>query len=356
MSLVRKKIKIKKEKTKMTNFDASEIFPESMPPARVEGAYLELQDHNRKNTGMGVGMARLIGALIAEATPLESTDSEDVQEFYVNSEGQAPTPDVYRRISDNTSIDVEAGKTSEDLLSLTVDPVLEAVGLARYSDSFVTNGTQAVTNSKQEVVILNSHKYLDFLNEAKAKLPENPALLQLVSETYNNNLATIWRMAMAESSTEEQEGYDRVLQDRLRVLEEIHPTIVEISKSNSLDAQLERGTMYLNWGSKQEFKDFLIMRDLGIREKGTFSAADWHKDMSGPKYEEKWHSLLQHYMSVVASHGSDSDLTVLLKAEISDILGSPIAWPEGYWGDYVTSINTAREKVIAEAKDIGLLI
>lgn len=320
------------------NFEPTEV-----PLAQVEGAYLELEAHNREHTGMGKAMAGFLLGLIHEPGGL------------VENEDGIVEPNLH--IIDTTQVkkdltDVDKGEMSEDLLGFTTDPVFEAMGLKRVAAGTVNVGDTPIQSAGQDLVIVQPTRYVDLLERAKGNLEEHPGLKRLIENTYIKTLGVIEQTARPsiEVSDEVRAEGQKVFVD---ILERIQPAVTELAASDNLNVDLGLGTAYLNWGNRPEFSDFLLARQNGLREGNTFSASEWHLDASAEFYNSKWEAVLSHYDKVVAKWGADSDLALLMRGQMTDAIETAEKWLHdgGHKGNNVYT-NNLRQPIQNVAEQI----
>jgi hypothetical protein len=320
--------------------------PQVPPLAQVEGAYLELKAHNREHTGLGNAMAGFLLFALEDSDIIEPDGSVT----------PANTTKPHRH-AELTAHD--KGEMSEDLLSLTADPVFKAVGLTRISSggNWAAVGSRPTHKETQALAIVHPTKFTDLLDRSVGQIDKNPALASLYESTY---ASTINYLALSVTSNEELSEAEREqFRDlQLDILQKIYPSVSKLVSTDGIKANLELGTMYLNWGGKPEFADFIKAREAGLREKKTFSAAEWHQDSSPDSYTAQWTKLLTIYDNVSKKWGSSGDLALLMNGQIEDALDEASIWLDaGGYGDtdgYTANISPAIHKAIQEAAKRGI--
>lgn len=316
------------------------LEPSSIPLERVEGAYLELQSHNDEHTGLGRAMGGLLSALIREEGELGGEDYRSVD----LTEGRAINSDSVSFEERTEPTHLEKGELSKDLLHFTVDPVFEACGLSRLGkDAVFTSGFQ-VTSERQGVAIVHPTKFLELLQRSSGQLERYPGLSRLYGEAYQTAIFAITNLSKSSEGISDTLR-QRALEVQLDILSRIYPEYVKLVGNGEIEGiNLEIGQAYINWGEKPEFEDFIKARELGIREKNTFSASEWHLDSSREYYQDKWTDLLGHYDKVIQKWGEDSDLAVLVRAEMQDAIDDAKVWLSK--GGYDESYNASLQVVV----------
>ncbi len=252
---------------------------------------------------------------------------------------------------------VGQGEISEDLLSLTADPVFENIGLTRFGGESVMTGNKPVTSKEQELTISQPTKFGEFLDECSKNLSEFPVIKDTLGNVYNNLLQGIELTASSHDELDEEtrEEYRRLALD---VLDSLQPKYINLQESDGLKVNLDKGLSYLNWGRKDEFDDFIKSRDLGLREAGTFSATEWHLDSSGESYSSRWGNLFSHYDSVVKKFGSNNDLALHIKFGINDALKEASDWSSNtsasYGKEYMADLKPSIEEALKMARERGI--
>jgi hypothetical protein len=327
--------------------------PHEVPLARVEGAYLELMEHNDRHTGMGVAMGGLLGALIrTEKDDGAIGENEEPHIIDMHTEEFPETTDY----DNGTSLTIkQQGEMSKDITAFTVDPVFEEIGLSRMDGSSVAIGTgEAFTSATQTLMISNPSLFVTFLDRAKTDFENHPALKELAADVYGRLIGLI-NSTVGENITEEEATIAR--ETLVDMLERVQPTYRDIDFVGQ-GVNLSLGEAYVNWGRKEEFPDFVKARELGLRETNTYSAAEWHLDSPEEGYSDRWGKLLEHYRGVMEKYGEDNDLSMLMKLELNDALFTASDWlknPTYVNESYVNAIRRSFEKVQKNATQLGLM-
>lgn len=335
----------------MSNFDPTEMNPNDVPLSQVEGAYLELKEHNSRHTGLGVGMANLLAAFILEHDEDSPDTANEINDDYGVIDARSPN------LQDSIGVRIGEGNISQSLLAMTTDPVFDAVGLKRIDSENWMYGGGSFSNAEQRLLVVNPNKLADLLGRIKGNVAEHPGLKGMVEEIYKGLLNDIYRLATADLDKIKMgaEEIEYLLKERVHALGILQKEYLPMSVDGEVNIPLDMGVAFINWGNRPEFADFLKSRDFGLREKGTFSASEWHLDASGEYYTTEWGKLLNHYQNVCKKYGADNNLAVLMRVELEDTLGSELVFPDGYSDSYKSSILSARAEVVEQAKGLGLL-
>lgn len=313
----------------------------------VSAVYTEVLEHNRVNTGFGAMLGTILGAVIEEEEISPSGHSEVVSD------------DVHSVIDQRLEERKQETDLQGDLINLTSDTTMVAIGLRLESTGMHVSGKdKAVSSRELEPHIDSPERFSEFLGTLKGEhVKEDESFRKLASDSIGNIVKKVQAIYTPEPGKlllgEQQNAeLEKLGEEQLRAFSIVSGSYESLGLNDTPDFQ--RMSEYTKRWGEGVLPDYLVAESRAYLQPDVqgWGPASWQKDINPEKLAERW----DEAMDFVRYLRQDSKKTTFAEEvfhTLDESLEQALSWmvsPEkdsGYSEEYIKPVAAELDKVAA---------